>query len=160
MPPKCNIMAAISEEDAYASNMKNSKYQWRIHRSLLYNQVNFVPADTLAPSGGRVSACTSLTLLNHWGRVTHICVGKPTIIGADNGLSPDRSQAIISINAGIMLIAPLVTHFSEILNGIQTFSFKKMHLKMSSAEWRPFFLGLNVLRNANYVHIGPAPQGQ
>ena len=33
--------------------------------------------------------------LTHWGRVTHICVGKITIIGSDNGLSPERRQAII-----------------------------------------------------------------
>ena len=33
--------------------------------------------------------------LNHWGRVTHICVGKLAIIGSDNGLSPERHQAII-----------------------------------------------------------------
>ena len=26
-----------------------------------------------------------------------------------------------------------------------TFTFKKMHLKMSSGEWRPFCVGLNVL---------------
>ena len=31
--------------------------------------------------------------LTHWGRVTHICVGKQTIIGSDNGLSPGRRQA-------------------------------------------------------------------
>ena len=77
----------------------------------------------------------SLTL---WGRVTHICVGKLTIIGSDNGLSPERRQAIIWTNAGILLIGPLRTNFSEILIEIQTFSFKKMHLKMSSAKWRPF----------------------
>ena len=28
--------------------------------------------------------------LTHWGRVTHICVSKLTIIGSDNGLSPGR----------------------------------------------------------------------
>ena len=28
--------------------------------------------------------------LTHWGRVTHICVNKLTIIGSDNGLSPGR----------------------------------------------------------------------
>ena len=27
---------------------------------------------------------------DHWGRVTHNCVGKLTIIGSDNGLSPDK----------------------------------------------------------------------
>ena len=83
--------------------------------------------------------------LTHWGRVTHICVAKLTIIGSDNGLSPGRRQAIIWTNAGILLIRPLGTNFSEILIRIQTFSFKKMHLKMSSPKWRPFCLGLNVL---------------
>ena len=34
-------------------------------------------------------------LLTHWGQVTHICVGKITIIGSDTGLSPERRQAII-----------------------------------------------------------------
>ena len=83
--------------------------------------------------------------LTHWGRVTHICVSKVTIIGSDNGLSPGRRQAIIWTNAGILLIWTLVTNFSEILREIQAFSWKKMHLKMASAKWRPFCLGLNVL---------------
>ena len=52
--------------------------------------------------------------LTHWGRVTHICVGKLTIIGSDNGLSPERRQAIIWTNAGILLIGSLGTNFSEI----------------------------------------------
>ena len=82
--------------------------------------------------------------LTHWGRVTHICVGKSTIIASDNGLSPGRRQAIIWTNAGI--IEPLGTNFSEILIGIQIFSFKKMRLKMSSAKWCPFCLGFNVLK--------------
>ena len=77
--------------------------------------------------------------------MTHICVSKLTIIGSDNGLSPGRHQAIIWTNAGILLIEPLGTNFNEILIGIQIFSFKKMRLKMSSAKWRLFCLGLNVL---------------
>ena len=83
--------------------------------------------------------------LTHWGWVTHICVFNLTIIGSDNGLSPGRRQAIIRTNVGILLIGPLGTNFSEILIGIQAFSFKKMHVKMSSAKWRPFCLCLNVL---------------
>ena len=83
--------------------------------------------------------------LTHWGRVTHICVSKLTIIGSDNGLSPSRHQAIIWTNAGILLIRPSGTKFSEVLIEIDVFSFKKMHLKMSSAKCRPFCLGLNVL---------------
>ena len=77
-------------------------------------------------------------VLTHCGRVTYICVNNLTIIGSDNGLSPDRHQAIIWTIAGILLAGPLGTNFSEILIGIQTFSFTKMHWNMSSAKWRPF----------------------
>ena len=87
-----------------------------------------------------------VTQLSHWGRVTHICVSKLTIIVSDNGLSPGRRQAIIWNNAGLLLIEPLGTNFSEISIGIQRFLFKNMHLNMSSANWRPFCLGLNELK--------------
>ena len=94
--------------------------------------------------------------LSHWGRVTHICVSKLTIIGSDNGLSPGRRQAIIWTNDGILLIGPLGTNFSDILIEIYKFSFKKMHLKMSSGKWRPICLGLNVLKTGlNLVIILP-----
>ena len=83
--------------------------------------------------------------LTHSGRVTHICVSKLIIIGSDNGLSPGRRQAIIWTNAGILSIGPLGTNFNKILIEIHTFSFKKMHLNMSSGKRRPFCLGLNVL---------------
>ena len=88
-----------------------------------------------------------------WIQVPHICVGKLTIIGSDNGLSPGRRQAIIWTNAGILLIGPLGTNFSEILIAIETFSFKKMHLKMSSAKWHPFCLSFNVLMSWIYQSL-------
>ena len=86
--------------------------------------------------------------LTHWGRVTHICVSKLTIIIG-------RRQAIIWTNAGILLTRTLGTNFSEILSKIRVLSFKKMELKMSSAKWRRFCLGLNVLRGrtSNYVPL-------
>ena len=87
----------------------------------------------------------SLPNLTHWGRVMHKCVNELTTIGSDNGLSPGRRQTIIWTNDGILLIGPLGTNFSEILFSIKTFSFNKMHLKMSSVKWHPFCLGLNVL---------------
>ena len=88
---------------------------------------------------------TFLCLLTHWGRATHICVGKLTVIGSDNGLSPGRRQAITWTNAGILLIRPWGPNFSEIFTANQIFSFKKMHLKMSSAKWYPVYRGLSVL---------------
>ena len=74
-----------------------------------------------------------------------IFVSKLTNIASDNGLSPDRHQAIIWTNAGILLIRPLRTNFREILIESHVFSFKKMCLKVSFAKWRPFCLGDNVL---------------
>ena len=103
---------------------------------------------TNLPQGIRYEAMTnkkSLKLcLTHWHQVIHICVSKRTSIGSDNGLSPGWRQAIIWTNAGILLIGPSGTNFSEILIEMQTFSLQKIHLKMPSAKCRPFCLGLNV----------------
>ena len=74
-------------------------------------------------------------LLTQWGQVTHICVSKQTTIGPDNGLSPDRRQAIIWTSAGILLIGPLSTNLNEILIEIHTYSFKKI----SSGKWPQCF---------------------
>ena len=83
--------------------------------------------------------------------MTHISVGKLTSIASDNGLSPWRRQAIIFTNAGILLIWPLGTKFNKILIGIQTFSFKKMHLKKVVCEMASICLSLNVLKfNGGY----------
>ena len=82
-----------------------------------------------------------IVYLTYWDRVTHICVGNLTIIGSDNGLSPGGYQAVIWPNAGILLIGPLGTNFSGMLIiEIWIFSFKKIHLKMSSGNCRPFCL--------------------
>ena len=110
---------------------KLTGFKWIYMLSLTVIQNAILPAETL--------------VLTHWGRVTHICVSKLTIIGWENGLSPGRRQAIIWTSAGILFITPLGTNFSEILIEILIFSFKKMRLKISSAKWRPFCLGLNVL---------------
>ena len=106
----------------------------------------YSPSLKLTLVRGLALVSLNVETLTHWGWVTHICVSKITIIGSDNGLSPGRRQAIIWTNAGIWWMGPLGTNFSEILIEIHTFSFKKMPLKMSSGKWRPFCLGLNVLR--------------
>ena len=76
------------------------------------------------------------SVLTHWGRVTHRCVIKLTITGSNNGLSPDGRQAIIWTIAGI-----------------PTVSFKKVTFKVSSAKYRPFRLGLNVISKYQYKHV-------
>ena len=87
-----------------------------------------------------------IPLLTHSGRATRICVGRLTTTGSDNGLSPGRRQAIIWTNVGILSVESLGTNISEIWIKILAFSFKKMHLKMSSGKWRPSCLSLNVLK--------------
>ena len=81
--------------------------------------------------------------------MTHIYVSDLTSVGSDNDLSPGRRQAIIRTNAGILLIIPVGTNFSEFLVEILIFSFKKMRLKESSAKRQPFCLGLNELNRFN-----------
>ena len=92
--------------------------------------------------------------LTHWGRMTHICVSQLTIIVSDNGLSPDRRQAIIWNNDGKLSFGPLGRNFSEIVIEIYIFSFTKMHLKISSGKWRPSCLGLNVLNTSRERGVG------
>ena len=84
--------------------------------------------------------------LTHWGRVTYICIIKLSYHCSDNGLAPDRCQAIIWSNAGILLTGPWGKNSNEILIKIQQFLLKKMRLKMSSGKFWPFCLGLNVLK--------------
>ena len=122
----------------YRSSNSTDEDQFTI-RSCIWNYMLPIPYC-------QYNICLCPGYLTQWGRVMRICVGKLTTIGSNNGLSPGRRQAIICTNAGIFLIEPLGTNFSEILIGIQIFAFKKMRLKMLSAKWRPFCLCLNVLR--------------
>ena len=90
-------------------------------------------------------AMKTSSYLIYWGWVLHICINNLTIIGPDDGLLPDRHQAIIWTNAVILLIQTLGTNLSEILSEIHTFSLNKMCLNMSPGKWWQFYLGLNVL---------------
>ena len=94
--------------------------------------------------------------LTHWDRVTHKCVNKLTIIRSDNGMSPGRRQVFIWTIAGIWLIGFLGTNFSKILIEIQTFSLNDMQFILSSATWRTFCPGLNVLIVRMYSVTNPS----
>ena len=124
-------------------NMSSGK--WRPF-CLCLNVLRFPYIRDFTVSQNKVLRFQSIKAINSLGLMS---VSKLSIIGSDNGLSPGRRQAIIWINAGILLIGSLGTNFSEISIKIYTFSFKKMHLNMSSGKWRPFCLCLNVLRFPN-----------
>ena len=78
----------------------------------------------------------------------HICIGKLTILGSDNGLSPGRRQAILWTNAEVFLVGLSGKNFSEILIKIQTFLLKNTFenvCEMVSISSRP--------ECVNYEHI-------
>ena len=86
--------------------------------------------------------------LTYWNQVTHVSMYtcNLTIIGSDNGLSPDRRQASTWTNAEISLIVPVETNCSDFFYSKSVhFHSTEMHLKTSSVKWRPFCLRLNVL---------------
>ena len=107
-----------------ASNAENVSIWWRYHVEVL-----------------KYHPCVPLPL-THWGRVTHICVSKLTIIASDNGLSPGRRQAIIWTSAGILLIWTLrnklqwnFNHNSNIF--IQENAFESVVWEMTAFLSRP-----------------------
>ena len=120
------------------ANLESALHQWYISGTSLGNQLEMQTLKWTAK-------------LTHWG---HISICKLTIIGSDNGLSPGWRQAIIGTNAGILLIGPWGTNFSEMLIEIYIFSLMKMHLKLSSGNWRPFFLSLNELNPSPLARCG------
>ena len=122
---------------------------WHLGRSVQPCMLFSVLSGSQTCAAGTLLLITLCNMLTQWGRVTHKCVNNLIIIGSENGLSPGRRLAIIWTDTRLLLIGHLI------LIEIYTFSFKKMHLKMSSEKWRPSFLGLNMLNNkweALYVY--------
>ena len=103
-----------------------TNHQWGIVREISYKMFKLSILDmSVKITTGNLKLQPHLTgasELTQWGRVTHICINKLTIISSDNSLLPGRRQAFIYTNAGILLIGSLETNFSEILIKILTFS--------------------------------------
>ena len=145
-PSQCRLVVNWTMRNKIYSNLNwntNMSFQGKAFKMLSANCLSFY---------------FGLNVLSQWGRVTHICISKLTNIGSDNGLVPGRHQAITWTNAALLSIGPLWTNFSEIWIKIQKFSFLKMHLKMSSGNWRPFCPGLNVLSYCLHCYQPPHPR--
>ena len=105
--------------------------------------------------------------LTHWGRVTHMCVSRLTTIGSYNGLSPDRRQAIIWNNAGILLVGPLGTKlqwklykksyiciqenaFGNLVREMAAILSRLQYVKrIESSELPPYIMFINIFLNSN-----------
>ena len=103
--------------------------------------------------------------MNYISNLLSICISSPNpprpsatfiplvhwaTMGSDNGLFPVQCQAIIWTNPGLLLIGLLARNSSEIWIKMKQFSYKKMHLKMSSTKWRPFCICLNILKRVTW----------
>ena len=62
------------------------------------------------------------------------------MIGSGNGLLPGGTKPLPESVMTYCQLEPMWTIFTEIFIEIRNFSFMNMHLKMSSAKWRPFCL--------------------
>ena len=69
----------------------------------------------------------------------------PHISVSEFGSALVQIMAWRRIGAGLLPIGPLGTNFHGIWIKMQNFSFKQMHLKTSSAKWRPFCPGVDEL---------------
>ena len=116
---------------------------------------------------GRIVITHNMILLSltHCDRMTHICVGKLTIIGSENGLSPRRRQANIWTNAGSFLIESLEQTSMKYQSEFKYFHWRKcaenVVCEMTSILSRPrcvnralFFISCNPFIDTNR-HIFP-----
>ena len=89
-------------------------------------------------------------ILTLWGRARHTCVSKlPSLVQIMACPAPSHylNQCWIIVNWS------LGKKFNEILIEINTFSFKKMHLKMYPSEWRTFLPGGIYFGKKNHINI-------
>ena len=87
--------------------------------------------------------------------MAHKCASELTINGSDNGLWPSRRQPIIETNAGILLIRPLGTQFSEI-SFETSYNFIQENAVDNVCEMSAIFLGLSVLKCSPTANsVGP-----
>ena len=78
--------------------------------------------------------------------MTHFCVTNLTTNGSDHGLLSWTKPL-----SNPMLKYCLGTNFGEIVIQIQTFSFKKMHLKVSSTKWGLFCVCYHFIHKIHYL---------
>ena len=124
---RCCMVHSLTGSDCTASYRYGPHHMWPLRPSSACNRP--------------VIDCLRIALY-HLPLSPHIYAwGNRISIGSDNGLSPIRRQANIYTNAGLLTSGPLKTNFGEILIKMQNFPFTKMHIKISSAIWRPFCPG-------------------
>ena len=106
---------------------------------------------------GSINVINARYQLIDWGRMTHACVSKLTIIGSYNGLSLARRQAIIWTSVGILLICPLGTNVRHSyffkINGLENIEILVILSRPQCLKSR-FDKGANlVLPKSSTIHV-------
>ena len=121
---------------------------------ILYVRKNVSMSKTLKYCHKHTHIVNFSYILTHWGRVMHICISELNIIGSDNGLALTRH---FWTNAGILLIWPLGTDFSEMLIKIHIFFIQANAWEIVICEVRAICLSLDVLKelmNSSFALCG------
>ena len=148
-----NLQIAVISLWVMWTNCQKCRHKSSIHQENL--KETCMNLNCACPSTGTVS-CLDICKFGSWISSWPVNSSPPSAaymsvnwvsIGSHNGLAPNRRQAITWTNVDLLSIGPSGTNFSENWIEIQTFSFKKMCLKVSSVKYRPFCLGLNVLKS-------------
>ena len=103
---------------------------------------------TYTPRQILTAFCQKVSLFEGFVRILHVCFIWTAMQCYRCQYSDPKGYGQISLIHNTWMMS-LGTNFSEILNKIHTFPFKKMYLKISSGKLRPFCLGLNVLMGNN-----------
>ena len=88
---------------------------------------------------------TALSSLTYLPLAPHICVSERGHHWFGQWLVTCTASSHYLNHCWNIINWPIRNKLQWNLIGFHTFPFKKMHLKMASAKWRPFCLGLNVL---------------
>ena len=131
-------------------NNRSLKSVWKLH---IWNFIQI----SQEPMSFNVKPCKHMCsdyqlFFTHWGRVTHICVSKLTIMGPDNGLSPGRHHHLNQCwnNVNSTLGNKLQWNLNRNSNNfIHENAFESVVWK-----WRPFCLGPNEF---GCLHLGQWP---
>ena len=75
----------------------------------------------------------------------YMCQGTSVIYGSDGGLKPTRCQVITLTSADLLSLRSIGTNFCEFQMENTNNVFPENALGMSSAKWRSFYSGLNLL---------------
>ena len=115
----CFVFSLISNIRAWTNGWVNNRDAGNLRPHRVHYEVNVMGWNASWRMFKKIYTLFWCSLFNSWGRVTPICVSELTSIGSDISLSPERRQATIWTNAGILLIDPeenLQWFFNQNLN--------------------------------------------